>query len=88
MKTLEELVAECRKLGIAKISTDTLDHGPVDITLGPVPQEAQPQVDNRAEVKKVLVKEGVRGRDGLTAEEQLEMYGVVHDAIPPEYEEK
>lgn len=34
-----------------------------------------------------IVKVGVKGKDGLTAEEQEEIYGQVLDAVPPEYEE-
>lgn len=80
---LVETVTILRRLGIVRLRT-----GEFEVELGTAPgQEPEPQVDNRAEVKKVLVKEGSRGHDGLTADEQIDLYGVVLDATPPEYEE-
>ncbi len=48
-------------------------HGDLEITLGPVAEKEDTSVDNP-------VKTGKVGKDGLTADEQLEHYGVVMDA--------
>lgn len=79
-------------------SVSSLKWGDVEITLGPptatpVSQTAPvhdtnvaSDVDIHPKPRKI-VKEGVRGKDGMTAEEQEETYFQVIDAIPPEYEE-
>ena len=88
--TLEEVVKRCRALGITRYRGE-LEEGPlvseVEIDIGPEPVKPVTEIDIPREVKKVLVKPGVLGADGLTAEQQFDFYGAVRDAIPPEYEE-
>jgi|LakMenEpi03Aug12_release.lakeMendotaPanAssembly.Ray.scaffolds.fasta_scaffold73140_2 hypothetical protein len=82
--TLDEAVKKCRELGITKFRGDTTT-GPVEFELGPAPAPAAqveeefkvPEVDNPVQSVKSAPK---RGKDGLTAAEQLEIYGVVIDA--------
>ncbi len=47
--------------------------GDLEINLGPLPEKDEPAVDNPA-------KTGKRGKDGNTAAEQRDLYGVVLDA--------
>jgi hypothetical protein len=69
--TLDEAVKKCRELGITKFRGDTTT-GPVEFELGPAPAPAA-QVEEEFKVPEV-------DKDGLTAAEQLEIYGVVIDA--------
>lgn len=80
--SLTDLVGIMREQGIS-----SLKWGEVEIVLAPkrlaIPDEP---VDNDAKPRKI-VKMGVRGKDGLTAEQQEEWYGTIRDATPPEYED-
>ena len=82
--TLEELVAKCRKIGIIHFSGLVWDGSEnslaerVEFTLGPAPVETQPEVVDKVE-ESANVKPKL-GKDGLTAAQQEELYGVVHDA--------
>ena len=90
---LSDLIDLLREKGVS-----SLKWGDVEVTLGPKPATpvSQPapvhdtnvasDVDIPPKPRKI-VKEGVRGKDGMTAEEQEELYGQVLDATPPEYEE-
>lgn len=88
--TLEEAVKKCRELGLVRfrghVSTHPSDglssHVEVEFDLGPAPAQVEsefkvPEVDNPVESVKSAKK---RGKDGLTAAEQFEIYGVVIDA--------
>lgn len=74
---LEEAVAVMRRLGVVEWN---------GIVLGPAPQTPVAPLDTEAKVKK-LVKQGKRGRDGLTFEQQVETFGAAIDATPDIYEE-
>lgn len=90
---LSDLIDLLREKGVL-----SLKWGDVELTLGPKPATpvSEPEekrdtnvasdVDMSAKPRKI-VKVGVKGKDGLTAEEQEEIYGQVLDAVPPEYEE-
>lgn len=87
--TLEEAVKKCRELGISRYRGMVWDgdekhlEQEVEFDLGPAPAaqvESEfkvPEVDNPVESVKSAKK---RGKDGLTAAEQFEIYGVVIDA--------
>lgn len=85
--TLSDLIKMMRDLGVA-----SLKWGDVEIHLGATPAprvrdtDVAAAVDNAPKPRKI-VRPGVRGKDGCTAEEQEELYGTVRDAIPPEYED-
>ena len=64
---------------------DSIRWGDVEIHLGRT--SAAPPIDKPVKSKR-LVKPGVLGKDGCTAEEQEALYGEVRDAIPPVYEEE
>jgi hypothetical protein len=68
--SLTELIDFLRTRGITRYRTPELE-----LDLGAVPEKEDPEVDNPAK----LVK-GKLGKDGLTAAQQLENYGVVYDA--------
>lgn len=68
--TFEEAVKECRRLGVL-----TFKCAEFEFVLGDAPI-ADESVDKSAE----KVKSGKRGKDGYTADEQLEVYGRVIDA--------
>lgn len=80
--TLEEVVKKCRELGISRYR-GVVSEGEVEFELGPAPaaqfegEFKVPVVDNPVESVKSAPK---RGKDGLTAAEQYEIYGVVIDA--------
>lgn len=91
---LSDLIDLLREKGVS-----SLKWGDVELTLGPKPaatQKSEPaptrdtnvadDVDIPPKPRKI-VKPGVKGKDGLTAEEQEEIYGQVLDALPPQYEE-
>lgn len=78
MKNLEDLMLLCCKFGILKYE-GTLDGVPVSLTFGDsllATAEAVPDdVDKRVEAIQTR-----RGKDNLTAREQIELYGRVIDA--------
>lgn len=81
---LSDLIDLLREKGVQSIKW-----GDIELTLGPAPAtsaESTQAIDNAPKERK-LVKPGVLGKDGLTAEEQLELYNEVRDAIPPTYED-
>lgn len=84
---MTDLISVMREFGVA-----SLKWGDVEIHLGATPAprvrdtDVAVDVDNAPKPRKI-VKPGVRGKDGLTAEEQEELYLQVLDAKPPEYEE-
>lgn len=64
---LAELLKTCRENGVSSVSADTEDAGRVTANLdAPVPEVPAPLAQ---------VAEPPRGRDGLTADEQMELYG-------------
>lgn len=71
--TLDEIVKKCRELGIAhfrghiELDTSTSTHE-VEFTLGEAPPENVKEVDKPR-------RSGKAGKDGLTAEQQEELYG-------------
>ena len=85
--TLEEAVKKCRELGISRFRGVVSEgaHLPteVEFDLGPAPaaqvedEFKVPEVDKPLESVKSATK---RGKDGLTAAEQFEIYGVIIDA--------
>lgn len=95
---LSDLIDLLREKGVL-----SLKWGDVELTLGPKPaatQKSDPAPANEQKHDKnvaddvdippkprKIVKPGVLGKDGLTAEQQDEIYLQVIDAIPPEYEE-
>lgn len=68
--TFEQAVKECRRLGVL-----TFKCSEFEFVLGEVPI-TDLAVDKSVE----KVKSGKRGKDGYTADEQREVYGVVIDA--------
>lgn len=90
---LSDLIDLLREKGVS-----SLKWGDVEVTLGyqPATSVSQPapvhdtnvasDVDIPPKPRKI-VKEGVKGKDGLHAEQQEELYGEVIDAVPPEYED-
>lgn len=66
----EETVKSCRRLGVMQFKCPEFE-----FVLGGDPEVVE-VVDKTVE----KVKSGKRGRDGLTAEEQIEVYGRVIDA--------
>lgn len=90
---LGDLIDLLREKGVL-----SLKWGDVEVTLGPKPATSAPVQEVKRDTNvasdvdippkpRKIVKEGVRGKDGMTAEEQEELYGQVLDATPPEYEE-
>jgi hypothetical protein len=77
LNELKELVEFMRANGVVQCG---------DVVLDPTFQSGP--VDKLTRAKKVLVKEGILGADGLTAEEQLEIHNRIIDAIPPVYREE
>lgn len=75
-KMLEMIVEMCRRLGIL-----TLKHG--DFEIGLDPRGAPVNEPDKEDVKGVdnsqPVREVKRGRDGLTAAQQLEVHGRIVD---------
>lgn len=72
---LQLLVDFMRRNGVAALKA-----GGVELALtSAVAQEAEPVPDSKPEVK----PEPVLGKDGLTAEQQVEFYGRVLDAQEP-----
>lgn len=69
---LSDLVSFLRVLGVTRYKTPELE-----LELGEAPEQAiiEPALD-----KPLEVKESRKGKDGLTASEQVEMYGRVLDA--------
>ena len=78
---LSDLIDLLREKGVK-----SLTWGDVSLELAEEPAKSVSSVDNKPESRK-LIKEGVLGKDGFTAAEQLEVYGEVMDAVPPVYEE-
>jgi len=74
---LKALVAFMRENGVVQCG---------DVVLDPTFRDTS--IDKPAKVKKVLVKEGVLGADGRTAEEQLELHNRIIDAVAPVYREE
>lgn len=72
LQELHELVSFLRAIGVVRYKTPT-----IELELGEVPQQAiiEPALD-----KPLEVKESRKGKDGLTASEQVEMYGRILDA--------
>lgn len=58
------LIDDLRARGVLHFKSPHLE-----VVLGPLPEKEETEVDNPAKVKKV-------GKDGLTAEQQREAYGV------------
>lgn len=67
-KNILTLIDDLRERGVLYFR-----QGDLEINLGPLPEKEEPEVDNTA-------KTGKRGKDGLTADQQLETYGRVMDA--------
>ena len=67
-KNILSLIDDLRARGVLYFK-----QGDLEINLGPLPEKDEPAVDNPA-------KTGKRGKDGLTADQQLETYGRVMDA--------
>lgn len=76
LNELRETVRVMRELGVLQYN---------GITLGLEPA-ARTSLDPEVKVKKI-VKPGKRGRDGLTFDEQVELYTEARDATPDVYEE-
>lgn len=70
--SFEQAVKECRRLGVLQFKCPEFE-----FVVGPEPAPAE-AVDNNSEKVKSPAKK--RGKDGYTAEEQREVYGVVIDA--------
>lgn len=66
---VEEVVATMRRLGISRLRLEGLE---LDLGDEPAPRELAPA--------KAESKEAKRGKDGLTAAEQAELYGTIMDA--------
>ena len=90
---LADLIDLLREKGVS-----SLKWGDVEVTLGPKPTTPVSELEEKRDTNvasdvdmpakpRKIVKVGVKGKDGLTAEEQEEIYGQVLDAVPPEYEE-
>jgi hypothetical protein len=87
---LDELSKLCdllRKKGIVEFKGTTEEFGPLELRLSSavgevVPESPEAQADEvKKEFRKMLTSKP-RGRDGLTADEQEDLYGQVVDEIP------
>lgn len=75
--TLQELLKVSREHGVTEMSADTENAGVVKFTLGPliVPEKDQLEGLDEEERKQFEPEEPVKGKDGLTAEQQELLYG-------------
>lgn len=75
--TLDEIVTFCRKNNILVWRGDAERVGAVELHFGPPPAPEDERVN---EVDKNPAVEKRRGKDGLTAQQQRDLYGQVRDA--------
>lgn len=78
---VKKLVELCRELGVSHYEGPMGDHPHVKLVLDPVPQvPEEPEPVKPVDNPTPEVKTSKLGKDLLTAEQQLELYGRVLDA--------